>query len=212
MSVVVPNHAQAYRPLRGGIAIMNPFVGELGTLGMIVTSDGTDRWLLSALHVLAPPTGATDGQPIYQPVRGGSETPIAVTQSDRVSTTFDAAAALVDDGIDSVTEVLQFGSVLGVSSPAAGMRVVKSGLATGVTEGVIESVTGSWVQIRVLPGFPSKYQLSEPGDSGSIWINQATGRAVALHVTGSDTGVEVAWARPLTEVLAGLRLMPILQT
>lgn len=55
--IVDRNHARTFRRLRGGIAITHPMVSRLGALGCIATSDGTDRWILSAHHVLGRPAG-----------------------------------------------------------------------------------------------------------------------------------------------------------
>ena len=80
------------------------------------------------------------------------------------------------------------------------MNVVKSGRTTSVTEGIIDGVGlstrlnygGGTVQsfrdqIHIVPRppWPSvDYEVSKGGDSGSVWINEATGKAVGLHFAG----------------------------
>lgn len=208
MAVLVANHTRAFRPLRGGIALMNANVRLLGTLGCMATSDGVDRWVVSAYHVLGRPHGVplADDEPIFQPAVGVAENPVAVTRRDRFDPALDAAAALVTPGMGAVGEVLGIGPVTGLGNPVPGMRVVKSGIATGVTEGVIGEVLGTRVRVDLPPDFSAKYDLSDVSDSGAVWIDRETGRAVALHVAGNDTGAEVAIGMRMSEVLAALGL------
>ena len=201
------NHIQSFRPLRGGIAISNGNGGRLGTLGCIATSNGADRWIVSALHVLrgaGPELG--DGEPIFQPALGGTDSPVAQTRRSRTVTELDAAAALVVDTVGAVHEILGLGVVGPLAEPVEGTRVVKSGVATGITEGKIVRVVGDAVRIEVLAGYPSKYEMSTISDSGSIWLDQDTRSPVALHVAGDDTGIEVAVGVRLSTVLRALRL------
>lgn len=210
MSVVVRNHVLPFRPLRGGIAIMNGNNGPSGTLGCIATSDGVDRWIVSAHHVLrgaGPELG--DDEPIFQPALGGAAVPIARTRRDQASLAFDIAAARVVAGVETVNEILGIGVLGPVAEPVEGMRVVKSGIATGITEGVVARVDGSQVRIEIPAGYPSKYDLSAVSDSGAVWLEQGTAAPVALHVAGNDTGIEVAIGVRMSEVLRvlGLDLM-----
>lgn len=208
MALLVPNHTRAFRPLRGGIALMNATVRLLGTLGCIATSDGVDRWVVSAYHVLGRPHGAplADGEPIFQPAVGVAENPVAVTRRDRFDAALDAAAALVTPGVGAVGEVLGIGPVAGLGDPVPDMRVVKAGIATGVTEGVVGSVQGARIEIAVPADFSARYDLSDVSDSGAVWLERDTRRAVALHVAGNDTGIELAIGMRLIDVLASLRL------
>lgn len=204
MSMQVRNHVQSFRPLRGGIAISNGNGGRLGTLGCIVTSDGADRWILSAHHVLrGSGLDLGDGEPIFQPALGGADLPIARTRRAQASHELDAAAALIVDGVRAVNEILGLGTVGQLAEPIEGERVIKSGAATGVTEGQIVRVIGDDVRIELLSGYPSKYELSAVSDSGAIWLAQGTLSPVALHVAGNDTGIEVA---------VGVRISTVLQT
>lgn len=207
MAVVVRNHVQQFRPLRGGIAIMNGNNGPSGTLGCIATADGADRWLLSAHHVLrGGRLEVEDGDPVFQPALGGAALPVARTSRDRADRGLDVAAARVIDGVATVAEVLGIGVLGGVVEPHEGMRVVKSGIATGVTEGVVVRVDGSEVRIELAPGYPSKYELSATSDSGAVWVEEGTASPVALHVAGNDTGIEVAIGVRMSEILRALRL------
>lgn len=207
MALLVRNHVQSFRPLRGGIGIVNGTISLLGTLGCIATSDGQDRWILSAYHVLiGMGRAAVSGEAIFQPAPGAAMTPVALTDATRADPLLDAAAALVSPAVGALGEILGIGGVAGVAAPVVGMRVAKSGIATGITEGIITDVTGARVTIEQLPGYPSKYELSSISDSGAVWVEQSSGSAVALHVAGNDTGIEVAIGTSLPDVLASLRL------
>lgn len=208
--LLAPNHARAYAPLRAGIAISNANLRLLGTLGLVATSDGADRWLLTAYHVLGRVQGPplADDEPVFQPAEGSGPM-VAVTRRERADPALDAAAARVLDGVQTAPEVLGLGPVAAPREPEVGQRVVKAGIATGVTEGVIDRVTADEVRIVMLPGYPSKYELSEVSDSGAAWLEQASGAPVALHRAGADTGVETAFARPIGRVLDALGLQVV---
>lgn len=202
------NHEYTYRPLVAGTAILNPLNGRPGTLGGFATSNGEDWWILSCYHVLARPGGAAfaDGEPIMQstPNRGGQQ--IARTSVAHSNAALDCAAARVDPGIAASGRILGLPAIAGVSDPVVGMRVIKSGYVTGVTEGVISKVAASNVDIIPHPSYPSEFDLSDYGDSGALWIDAATGNAVALHTAGNDYGAERAFGKVLSAVLLALGL------
>lgn len=198
------NHIGRFRPVRGGIAIVNPLVNQFGTLGLIATSDGADAWLVSAFHVLCQTGAPLDGQTIFQPSDENPADSIAKTSAARAFPLLDCAAALLS--VPHVPEMLGIGKPGPASPPLAGMEVIKSGVATGVTEGIIESVNGDAVTIKVTAGFPKTYDLSNRADSGSIWIEKSTRRAVALHTGGNAFGSEFATAARLAAVLLSLNL------
>lgn len=207
MNFFARNHVQPFRPLRGGIAIMNGNVRLFGTLGCIATSDGLDRWIVSAFHVLVGRNRvAVAGEEVFQPAVGASELPIARTDAARADSGLDIAAAQVLTGVAAVSDVLGIGLLQRFAAPQIGMRVVKSGIATGITEGLVTDVVGSRVTIEPLGGYPSKYELSSVSDSGAVWVEQDSGAAVALHVAGNDTGQEISVAVPMPTVLQVLQL------
>jgi hypothetical protein len=201
------NHDQPFRPLRGGVSIFNPNVGVLGTLGFIATSDGIDRWIVSAFHVLCSEHGAvTENDPIQQPAEASVVARVRAVRSNHQS---DIAAARIDNTVASVGELLGIGVVRGAGAPAARRRVAKSGAATGVTEGVIQQVSNDSVVIEPLGGFPSSYDLTLPGDSGAAWIDLETRQIVALHLVGNNGGQQVAHGISMTKVSAILGLRPV---
>lgn len=204
--ILIRNHSQTFRPLLGGIAILAPRVNRFGTLGCVATSDGNDRWILTAFHVLAPSGGlpVERDDPVYQPV--DPEALIARVRPERMEANLDVAAAEIIDTVPSVGEILGIGKIRGVATPSVGMRVIKSGAATGVTQGRVVEATADRIEIVPSETIPSKYQLSEASDSGAVWLEEETHRAVALHRAGHDFGTERAIGVPMERVLTALEL------
>ena len=208
--MAIPNHSLRYRPVRPGITIVNPNVGKVGTLGFIGTADGQDRWLVSCYHVLGRIDFSpfNDGEPIYQPI-DDPQNLIARLSTARADAQLDCAAAKLEAGIQSTNEVLEQSPLTGINEPIVGMRVLKSGCVTGVTEGIISQVNGDAVEIQTIPGFPSRYELSQEGDSGSLWVSSQDNRAVALHRAGNAFGKQISFAVRLSTILTRLNLEPI---
>lgn len=200
------NHDQRFRPLRAGVSIHNTQLWELGTLGLMVRSAAGDHWLISCHHALWSPAwdeGAA-AEEITQP--GGGEV-IAQTARNRSSPVLDIAAARIIDGqAVAHNEVLGIGSIGAPLAPTEGMRVLKSGAGTGVTEGLIQQVTGDEVVVIVPEGFTPTYELTAKGDSGAVWICAATRRPVAMHQRGNNGGAEYSRGLGIESVLAALDL------
>jgi hypothetical protein len=208
--MAIPNHSLCYRPVRAGITILNPNVGKVGTVGFIATANGQDRWLVSCYHVLGriDLSPFNDGEPIYQPI-DDPQYLIARMSTARADAQLDCAAAELEAGIQSTNEILELSPLAGISEPVVGTRVIKSGCVTGVTEGVISQVTGDAVEIQIAPGFPSRYELSQEGDSGSVWVSSHDSRAVALHRAGNAYGKQISLGVRLSAVLTRLNLQLI---
>jgi hypothetical protein len=68
-------------------------------------------------------------------------------------------------------------------------------------------VTTELIKIESSPDEPDTFVLSDRGDSGAIWLDLETGRAIGMHFSGRDNNT--AFARPLAGVLGalGLRLL-----
>lgn len=181
------NSVLAYRPLKGGIAVQNPVVGQIGTIGLIATSDDNDRWIVSCYHVLCRLNGTfpkDNQEPIYQPFCSPGDNPVAEVNANSSKEEFDCAAARIKV-VASVGQIFGIGRLRQPVNPVVGMWVIKSGADTGITEGRITAVTGDKVEIRA-EGTSPQYQLSGPGDSGAAWVDAATLSPVALH-TGGDS-------------------------
>jgi hypothetical protein len=202
------NHQLAFRPLLGGIEIYVPRVDEVGTLGLlaqdVVGSD--ERWLVSCYHVLvgSPGTVPVAGEGVLQPA--SAIWPVAFIDALRADSALDCAAARIDSGVEIAAEILGIGAAGIPADPEIGMRVIKSGAATGVTEGVIEGINGDDVIIGLPPGFDSDYDLSLPGDSGSIWLSQKGHSPVALHLRSGLGPRKTVEAKRVLPILHALRL------
>lgn len=115
--------------------------------------------------------------------------------------------------------------ITGVERPRLGMRLVKSGRSSGITKGRIDglslSTNISWGpeqhyfddQIHVVPpgrwpdAEASSDEVSRSGDSGAVWVHEATGKAIGLHFAGDLNGVpedEHALANPIWRVVDAL--------
>lgn len=174
---------------------------------MITTANGTDRWGLTCAHVLGPPNGPVpDNDPVFQPDTSAASFRIGQTDSLRSNHRLDCAAFLVDSSVTVTSQILGVGDIHPATTPVVGMRVIKSGRSTGITEGVIDSVVGTTVRIKLPIDFPGAYELSDPGDSGAIWCELATRAPVALHRSGGSGIATVALASGILAVFATLGL------
>jgi hypothetical protein len=203
------NHSLNFEVLRGGIGILNPATSTWGTLGIIATSDGTDRWLISAFHVLCNPqslpTVGSGDQPVFCVNDNRQSRQIAAVTPARLDATLDCAAAVVL-GQTCLPEILGLGRLSPMAQPQSGMRVLKSGASTGVTEGRIVRVTDRLVEIAPL-SLPDHYEMCSEGDSGSVWVDANSYAPVALHTRGSNYGdPERGFGVPLSAVLTSLAL------
>ena len=221
---------EAADPIRPGVSIGNVARQSTGTLGAVVRDTDSGRsCALSNWHVLSGSTQAAEGDSISQPGPRhlGNRPPRPVAQLLRwtdLSHGIDAALAVLDPAL--ALDRLPFGftlAALGTAEPEVGMRVIKSGVVTGVTHGLIDGIEGSFpmdyaafgdtrrwmdgVRLIVDPASPAG-EISLAGDSGSVWIDVATNLAVGLHFAGEDglgPLAEYALAHPLPRVLSLLR-------
>ncbi|MEA2462470.1 MAG: hypothetical protein QOJ98_217 [Acidobacteriota bacterium] len=190
-----------------------------GTLGAIVTK-GTELHLLSNSHVLALSGTAKKGDAITfpGPFDGGKmpEDLVArlsgfqkfVTGGDFVNRADCAIAKPTASRLaDVVSEIKGLVVPKGTVKPVRGMKVIKVGRTTGKTRGEIRDVnfrfTLSYEGVGDV-GFIDQVlctRYTEPGDSGSLVLEEATGRAVGLHFAGANGG---SVFNPIGEVLKAL--------
>ena len=213
-------------PLVGGISVGNPRV-TAGTLGAIVW-DRTDCKvsMLSNWHVLCGSSSCVAGEDIYQPGVFDGGTPadaVATLKRFRLDSHNDSALAELNGSRGSSRDIVGLSPIPGVIAPSLGMKVTKSGRTTAVTEAIIDGVSLSTTldygggvvnsfqdQIHIVPRppWPSvDYEVSKGGDSGSVWIDDATGNAVGLHFAGetsSSPSDEHAVANQMVHVAADL--------
>lgn len=198
-----------YRPLVSGVRIVNEITGIPGTLGCIGVDVAGNTWIVSADHVLGRPRQSPDvagnDEPIFQSTLALGGGIVARTRTGKMNRALDFAAAIIVPNIDVSPSVLELVDPLQRTADAVvGMRVVKSGAETGVTIGIVSEMTDSLITIVSPPIVPDDYVLSDRGDSGAIWLDAATGRAIGMHFSGRNG--DTAYARPLAVVLGALEL------
>lgn len=219
----VPNadvrHAR-HDPVVGGINVGNlkvggPGTGDPGTLGAIVFERGTLRPLaLTNWHVaVADPPVAMD--PIIQP------DPVA--PAPEPPNNFLGRLLRWDQGLDAAVSSIgeQDGTrsrnvstdIEGLPLPASGskphvvgLRVLKSGLRTGVTGGTIDGTDG--IEFSVVPDDFALPQgvLGDHGDSGALWLDRDTFTAVGLHFASISSPEVRAWGKSLSRICDTLNI------
>lgn len=221
-------------PVQPGISIGNLTRLKTGTLGMFVNDKLNKKSaLLSNWHVLCGTPQAVAGDEISQPGPHHSGTTIPrviglLERWVRLDTGCDAAIGLLSPGvgIDPIP-FEQAKAVRGIGQPQLGMKVVKYGVTSKLTHGMVDGVGGSYeidyspygdqkrwidgIRIVVDPDLPEP-EISLAGDSGSTWIDPANQQAVALHFAGEDglgPTAEYALAQPLPRVFTLLDLEPL---
>lgn len=202
------NQELTYDIVSGGLVVLNERNDRPGTIGFIGTTDGSDRWIVSCYHVLCRTNADpfTDGESILQGRARELGRAVGRVRATHADATVDCAAAVIDDDVDVSVRILGLPPLAAPGIPAKGMRVLKSGATTGVTEGVIFRVADNTVEIRAPEGAPKGYEVSGFGDSGALWVDADTLAPVALHFGMRPTTVPAALARPIRSVLATLKL------
>lgn len=214
------NRRRRIDPLVGGISIGSSNAA-FGTLGALVW-DNTDGSLciLSNWHVLAGHSHAEPGTDCLQPGpfdRGRSSDVVARLKRWSFDSQTDAAIAeLTGSRHYCAGEILGLPRpIFGTANPYLGMRLLKSGRSTGANGGFIDGLYFSSAieyssgvvqifedQIHIAP-LDSAERISEPGDSGAVWVSEETGEAVGLHFAGDllrSAFGEYALANPMSLV------------
>ena len=178
-----------------------------GTLGAIVTK-GNALFLLSNSHVLARSGTAKKGDAIVYPgPADGGKMPddlVARLADFKKFTTGGDFVNRVDCAIakptaarlaEVVSAIRGLGVPKGTIKAKRGMKVVKVGRTTNKTIGEVRDVnfrfTLTYPKLAAEVGFVDQVlctRYTKPGDSGSLVIDQESGRAVGLHFAGSDGG------------------------
>lgn len=218
------NRGDRFEEIPPGVSIGSPNV-TAGTLGAKVFDAITEQPLiLSNWHILAALPTAGAGLPIWQPgaLDGGRNSNNTFALLERFNLgPHDAAVARLTDERPVLTTTYDGFPIEDATQPMLGMRVCKSGRTTGFTEGIIDGVQMSVslnygaagtrmlqqvIHIVPLPGSPPG-EISSGGDSGSVWVDKATGKAVGLHFAG-EVGLapEHALANDITAVMQTLQI------
>jgi hypothetical protein len=198
-----------YRPLLGGVSILNARIQEPGTLGYFGRDATGSIWIISAYHVLCNVDLSPNAlqEVIYQPAAAVVDYQMASTRVSKANAVLDCAAALLMPGIAFSNAQLGLGAVSAPIAPVVGMRVCKSGAVSGITEGIITQINDDTLRIEADPAFDPDYLLSDAGDSGSLWLQQGTLAPVALHRGRSSP--RRADALNIQTALAALSLTPL---
>lgn len=215
-------HRGRYRPAPGGVSVGHYQI-TAGSLGCLVRR-GNQLFILSNNHVLANSNSAQIGDPILQPgvFDGGNlQTDVIARLTQYVEIKFGDQPNFVDCAIAQTAPplVTPNNKCIGRLNPTPVngnlfMVVKKCGRTTQFTRGLI---TATNVTIRVsygtlgqalyqnqllitsIPGFP----FSQPGDSGSLIVNNFTNQPVGLLFAGSSF---VTIANPINAVLSALNV------
>jgi hypothetical protein len=207
-----------------GVSVGNPRV-TAGTLGAKVFDAQTkEPMIISNWHVLVGDPAAVDGESIWQPGRldGGKKGDEFATLTRSVLGPYDAAVARLTGERMVQTDTLEGDHIEDVATPLLGMLVWKSGRTTGRTEGFIDGVKMTVsinyqsagpqilhdvVHIVPRPG-AGVGEISMGGDSGSIWVDEASGNAVGLHFAGEvGAAPEHALANEIIPVIQQLDVL-----
>ena len=208
------------KPLQPGNSVGH-IHATAGTLGAVVTRNG-EVYILSNSHVLALSGTAKRGDSIVYPgvFDGGAlehdlVAKLALFKKFTRGTAFvnRVDCALAKPTPERLGELLSEIKGLGLPAgttikPVRGMKVVKVGRTTGKTTGKVQDVhfrftldyEGSVGNV----GFIDQVlctRYTDEGDSGSLVLDKATGRAVGLHFAGAEGGSVFS---PIDDVLKTL--------
>jgi len=207
-------------PVQPGFSIGHVDI-TAGTLGAIVKK-GSSFHILSNSHVLAKSGTAKVGDNIVYPgifdkgkmpddlVAKLSGVKKFQTGGDFVNRVDCAIAKpIASRASDLRSDIKGLGVPSGTIKPARGMKVVKVGRTTGKTTGEVTDVnfrfTLDYDEVGEI-GFLDQVlctRYTQPGDSGSLVLDVATGRAVGLHFAGANGGSVFC---PIGEVLKALNV------
>jgi hypothetical protein len=202
-------HAPIVRPLRPGCGGAH-FLGEEGTLGLIVTQNGRpDPLILSCSHVLARSGLAGEGDVIEQPL-GAAGITDAVAELTSVFTTLSTAGVNTEDiALARILDVIPRSNILLQSNAAvtsvsplradqftAGTPTRLLGLMSPDARGNTITSESSF-RVRDMPGVGDvrftglvAYRTEcAGGDSGALVVSEDATTALGLHLAGTPTGL-----------------------
>lgn len=194
--------------LQPGASDGGTLVDQIGELDAFIPLRFLDEYP-SAEPVVEEPQGCLAQLiSLFSAVRPTTAEPVPLPPAALPDNVCDAALARpLDDSLISPDIIDMGGPPLGMTEPRLGMRVVKSGRTTGLTQGLI---TQTDVTVNVKYGdraarFTDQMMItpfSERGDSGSLVLDYER-RAVGLLFSGSG---QVTVANPIQSVLAALEV------
>ena len=185
--------------------------------GFLTPSSGP--MLLSNFHVMCVDNGWHVGDSMAQPSRvDGGTCPASVVgtlQRAVLSSTVDGAVSSLS-GRGYSCEIVDIGQVAGTNTATLGMAVRKRGRTTGLTYGIVDSISltvnldyGSigmktlTNQIGIRPDTTHNPAFGDHGDSGSAVVDTDR-KIVGVHFAGSNDGHGIA--NPIADVLTALNV------
>lgn len=215
-------HKGRYRPAPGGVSVGHYKI-TAGTIACLVRR-GNQLYILSNNHVLANSNSANIGDPIMQPgpFDGGvSAGNIIGRLSEFVPINMSGGVNFVDAAIAQTSPNLVtpeskcFGSI-NPNPQNCGMWMIvkKCGRTTQTTRGIVTDCnatvrvgygnsTAIFQNQMIIVGVPGIAPFSQPGDSGSLVLNQFSNRPVGLLFAGSSL---ITIASPIQTVLSLLNV------
>lgn len=203
-------------PMRPGRSIGRETVGSAGTLGAIVRDSDGKRCLLTARHVIADGASSTKKARLVHPGPADAITPpgaLFVAKTTETHLGADAAVARLSPQNLAADNTTAFGmpTVIGApDDPVLGNIVRKSGRTTGDSRAIIQGWgTGDQgvypaLLLRPVDGTQPAWAA---GDSGAVWFDETSNRAIGLHVGKADGQTsEYAVATQLTYIMNALGL------
>jgi hypothetical protein len=220
----VEGRGKRYEDIPIGVSV-GCMYSTAGTLGAkVVDIESEEEMILSNWHVLVGRRNAQAGLAIWQPgwIDGGTKEENTIAHLSRwILGPFDAAVARLTGERKVLTSTLEGREVVDVTSPLLGMNVWKSGRSSGYTEGFIDGVmmqvpmdyreAGSHLLeevFRIIPRPGSgPGEISIGGDSGAVWVDEESGKAVGLHFAGEvGDSPEHALAHDIGKVIDKLKV------
>ena len=221
IGVLRPEVNKTRKPLQAGNSIGHIKIGA-GTFGAVVKDKKNKLYILSNSHVLANSGFCKIGDSILYPgefdsgkspadVKAKLHKFIPFIKGKEFANVVDCAIAIpLDETLPHlVSEVKGIGLVKGTIKPKRGMKVVKVGRTSGKTIGEITDINfratvnyGKGLgKLRFRDQIWCKNKYTQDGDSGSLVIDKASGKAVGLHFAGAEGG---SAHNPIAEVLKAL--------
>lgn len=181
--------------LWGGVSATTGFMGgSMGTLGAIALATAANTVTTAGTPVLV--TNNHVAGTIGEDVGNGCKCScwccecgvVARVIDTRATPALDATIAVLLEGVPWSHAITGLGAVTGMAPANVGDIVYKYGQTTGLTKGMVSTLTYNSLpgraaftnQILVSPSAPTN-DVSSPGDSGSVYLNAETRRVVGLH-------------------------------
>jgi len=217
----VADPGSAFNPLVGGVRMTaEGKAAYSGTLGGVFRHRATgDLVAVTNKHVMSFRLGLVRWWRQHGPVEGYQP---MVTAADDIGVTIKqsgdpdcAAIRLNSSRKPPAGTLLRDASgrgelrITSIAQPQVGDLVFKVGARTGYTEGRVTATGPRVTEIR--PRLGAEGEISDHGDSGSLWCRQEPGgiAAVGLHYAGTPGRPMIAYAVPMPRVAAFLDIEPL---